>query len=119
VHGVPVYLGWDEELLVDALRTEEPVFYLSTNSRALSSESAARLGYQIGRNLRSAAQKTNSSLAVCSRSDLTLRGHYPAEVEAPSDGPGTDHRGGSGVEAWSAGALAGSPLRRISGKRGR
>lgn len=89
VHNVPVYLSWDKELLIDAFATGQHVFYVSTNSRALNSEAAARLGYQLGKNLQLAAQATNSSLAVCSRSDSTLRGHYQEEIEALNAGLGT------------------------------
>jgi len=86
VHDVPVYLRWEKELLTEALETEQPVFYVSTNSRALSPEAAAHLGYQLGKNLHSAARATNSLVALCSRSDSTLRGHYPYEVDAMNDG---------------------------------
>jgi len=88
VHDVPVYLGWDRQLLTRALEADERVFYVSTNSRALSSEAAARLGHELGSNLRAAAGAAGASVALCSRSDSTLRGHFPAEVEAMNQGLG-------------------------------
>jgi uncharacterized protein YgbK (DUF1537 family) len=81
LHGMPVLAGWDAELLRAELE-RSPAFFLLTNSRSLPEEEALALGEQTGRELRSAAEASGLSLAVGSRGDSTLRGHYPAEVHA-------------------------------------
>ncbi len=97
VHDVPVYTRWTPEVLADALGGGEPVFYLSTNSRGLESSDAARLGHEIGEGLAEAARNAGipvEAIVPASRSDSTLRGHYPTEVDALLNGL---HRAADGV----------------------
>jgi uncharacterized protein YgbK (DUF1537 family) len=82
VHGIPVLTEWSEAALAAELRRPEPVFYLLTNSRSLTVAEARTLGQEIGRRLRRAAQTAGAAVEVISRSDSTLRGHFPDEVEA-------------------------------------
>ncbi len=82
VHDVRVYMDWSEPTLAAALRREDPVFYISTNSRSLPEAQAAGLAAELGRNLRKASAEAAVELVVASRSDSTLRGHFPAEVSA-------------------------------------
>ena len=82
VHGVRVYLDWSESTLAAAFRREDPVFYVSTNSRSLPEAQAAALAGELGRSLRRAASAAAVGFVVASRSDSTLRGHFPAEVSA-------------------------------------
>jgi uncharacterized protein YgbK (DUF1537 family) len=86
VHDVPVYLDWSPESVAGALREESQVVYISTNSRALDREAACELGRTLGRRLRRAEQETGRRALLASRSDSTLRGHYPAEVDALLEG---------------------------------
>ncbi len=89
VHDVPVYTRWSPEVLAGALAGDEPVFYLSTNSRGLEAAAAVRLGREIGAALGEAARSAGvrpDAVVPASRSDSTLRGHYPAEVDALLDG---------------------------------
>jgi uncharacterized protein YgbK (DUF1537 family) len=81
VHGLPVLTEWSVESLVDELK-RSPVFYVLTNSRALTEDAAVVLARQIGANLTEAGRISGCSFAVGSRSDSTLRGHFPAEVDA-------------------------------------
>ncbi len=82
VHGVPVLMGWTAPALRAALQRDGPLFYVSTNSRALSPADAAALAATLGRNLREAAGQAGTRILPASRSDSTLRGHYPVEVDA-------------------------------------
>ena len=82
VYQTSVLTTWDEESLVDQLRRNESLFYILTNSRALPRAQAVSLAAQIGRNLVKAASLVGRELSVISRSDSTLRGHYPAEVRS-------------------------------------
>ena len=81
VHGVPVLTTWAIEDLRWALEQTSPTFYILTNSRSLAEEEAIVMNQQIARNLSEAAAP-GTDFDVVSRSDSTLRGHYPAETDA-------------------------------------
>ena len=82
VYDLPVLTEWT----VDALQAEfargTPTFYLLTNSRSLTLPAAQALNTEIAQNLLAAAQATKTDFAVVSRSDSTLRGHFPGETDA-------------------------------------
>jgi len=88
VHGVPVLTTWALPELEGELAAGTTVFYLLSNSRALPREDAVGLARGMGANLRRAAAKCGRRLEVISRSDSTLRGHYPAETDALAQGLG-------------------------------
>jgi len=82
VHGIPVLTEWPVEALRSELANELPAFYLLTNSRSLSLARAEALNAEIGRNLLEAGRQADREFVVVSRSDSTLRGHFPGEVSA-------------------------------------
>ena len=82
VHGVPVLTTWSVEDLRWALEQPSSTFYILTNSRSFPAEEAARMNREISANLASAAEQAGEEFAIVSRSDSTLRGHYPAETQA-------------------------------------
>lgn len=88
VHGVPVLTTWSMETLARELQGPAQTFYILTNSRSLTAPSAHSLGREIGTNLKRAGQRTGVALEVLSRSDSTLRGHFPGEVDALKEGLG-------------------------------
>ncbi len=88
VHDVPVYLDWSADSLTQALREDADVVYISTNSRGLERDDAVTLGRLLGEGLRAAEEETGARAVLASRSDSTLRGHYPAEVDALIGGYG-------------------------------
>src|SRR3712207_1927280 len=77
VHGVPVLTTWAVDDLRWALEQTSPTFFVLTNSRSLPEEEAVALNREIARNLSEAAGKAGADFDVVSRSDSTLRGHYP------------------------------------------
>ncbi len=85
VHDVAVFTGWSIPTLVQLLREPDPVAYVLTNSRSLSRRDAVSLTREITRNLMRAREEAGREFVVVSRSDSTLRGHYPAEVRALTD----------------------------------
>jgi uncharacterized protein YgbK (DUF1537 family) len=93
VHGIPVLTHWPVEALAEELAGQTPAFYLLTNSRSLTLPQAQALNAEIGRNLTEAARRTGTDFAVVSRSDSTLRGHFPGEVEALAHALQTDFDG--------------------------
>ena len=88
VAGVAVLTEWSVASLAAELRSEPPVFYVLTNSRALPLEAASRLNREIAANLTAASRAAGRGFVVVSRSDSTLRGHYPGEVDALAAGLG-------------------------------
>ena len=88
VHDVPVLTEWSAPALQAELARRQPVFFVLTNSRSLPLAEAQALNAEIGRNLTRAAQAAGRDFAVVSRSDSTLRGHYPGEVDALAEGLG-------------------------------
>jgi len=80
VYDVPVLTSWNVETLHAEFHSPEPCFYILTNSRSLPPEEARALTLILARNLRSAAGFRRFTLV--SRSDSTLRGHFPLETDA-------------------------------------
>ena len=82
VHDTIVLTEWT----IDALRLEmesaDAVCYILTNSRSVASDQAAAINEEIARNLQAASQATGRPFTMISRSDSTLRGHYPGETDA-------------------------------------
>jgi len=88
VNGVNVLSYPWREADVDAeVSSRGNCFFVLANTRALPEGEAAARALEIGRVLR---EKSPSLRCVASRSDSTLRGHYPAEVDALAEGLGWD-----------------------------
>jgi uncharacterized protein YgbK (DUF1537 family) len=83
VHGVPVLTAWSREDLAGALRDSRTVFVL-TNSRSMPEREAVAVTAEITER----AVQEGFDLAVASRSDSTLRGHFPQEPFAVADALG-------------------------------
>ena len=82
VHDISVLTGWSVKALRDALINDDSVFYILTNSRSVPADRAAAMNDEIARNLARAAREVKRDFVAVSRSDSTLRGHYPAELDA-------------------------------------
>lgn len=84
VYGVPVLTQWSEEVIAREFQQKTPLFYILTNSRALIAEEANQLALEIGQNIKN----TKQDCWLISRSDSTLRGHFPNEINALAEGLG-------------------------------
>lgn len=82
VHNIAVLTEWSVSSLEKELATDSPAFYILTNSRSLTLSESQKLHTEIGNNLKLACENTNTKIEVVSRSDSTLRGHFPGEVDA-------------------------------------
>jgi uncharacterized protein YgbK (DUF1537 family) len=78
VHDVPVLTEWSVASLRAEFENDLPCFYVLTNSRSQPAETARAMNLQIAQHLRLASD----SFTVVSRSDSTLRGHFPIETDA-------------------------------------
>src|SRR5215218_9709588 len=97
VHGVPVLTTWAVEDLRWALAQPSATFYILTNSRSLPEDEAVDLNREIARNLSAATAESGTDFDVVSRSDSTLRGHYPAETDALAAALAEGGRGPDGL----------------------
>ena len=82
VYDVPVVTNWALPTIIEAFQRETPLFYVLTNSRSLPRTQAIDLAREAGANILEASRRTGRAFEVISRSDSTLRGHFPAEVDA-------------------------------------
>lgn len=80
VHGVSVYTDWTEKSILEGFLEERRMFFILTNSRAMTSEQSAKVHVEIAKNIVSAAKATGKGYMIISRGDSTLRGHYPLET---------------------------------------
>lgn len=85
VHGIPVITEWSVETLEAELTNDLPALYILTNSRSLPPAEALAMNKEIGSALESAGRRRGRDFVVVSRSDSTLRGHFPREVAALAD----------------------------------
>ena len=82
VHSCLLLTRWDVETLRLGLRDESPIFFVLTNTRALPKDQAAAVTKEVCHNLQAAIAAENiQEFLIVSRSDSTLRGHYPVETD--------------------------------------
>lgn len=81
VHGVSVLTDWEEESIKKAFQEDASMFFILTNSRGLTVNEAKKVNEEIAKNTIKASQETNKEFILISRSDSTLRGHYPLETK--------------------------------------
>lgn len=86
VHSCLLLTRWDAATLREGLCDEAPLFFVLTNTRGMSAARAAEVTREVCINLKQAlaelaagGQQINPLLV--SRSDSTLRGHYPVETD--------------------------------------
>ena len=86
VHSCLLLTRWDVETLKQGLQDAAPLFFVLTNTRGMSATDAAELTRIVCKNLRQALDELagegiNINPLLVSRSDSTLRGHYPVETD--------------------------------------
>jgi uncharacterized protein YgbK (DUF1537 family) len=81
VYDVPVRTQWRRADIEEEFRLRTPVFFILTNSRSLPEPEAVLLAREIGGHIRDLSRQYQRRCWVVSRSDSTLRGHFPAEVD--------------------------------------
>jgi uncharacterized protein YgbK (DUF1537 family) len=80
VRGVPVLTRWARADIDWAMSMPTPGFYVLTNTRALSQDDAARRNREVAETCLEAARLRGVGVVFASRSDSTLRGHFPLET---------------------------------------
>lgn len=80
VHGVAVYTDWEEETIQEGFLSEKSMFFILTNSRSFTKNETREVHQMIGTRIGKIAREMAIPFLVISRSDSTLRGHYPTET---------------------------------------
>src|SRR5579883_1355552 len=82
VHSCLLLMHWDVDTLRLGLQDDSPIFFVLTNTRALPPDSAASVTREVCHNLKLAIEAEGiHDFLIVSRSDSTLRGHYPIETD--------------------------------------
>ena len=83
VHSCLLLTRWDEATLRIGLADASPIMFVLTNTRSLTPVEADQVTREVCRNLKVAiAAEGIQEFMIVSRSDSTLRGHYPVETDA-------------------------------------
>ncbi len=86
VHDISVYTNWSLVAIRSAFAEQNKVFYILTNSRGMTAEETTKVHNEISDVVAQVAQETNTPYLFMSRSDSTLRGHYPLEPQLLKEG---------------------------------
>ncbi|WP_432563221.1 four-carbon acid sugar kinase family protein [Kineococcus sp. SYSU DK003] len=81
VADLPVLTRWEEPDFVWAFEQRSPAVYVLTNTRSLGREDAAARNREVVVAALAAAARTGTHVRFVSRSDSTLRGHFPLETD--------------------------------------
>lgn len=81
VHDVSVYTDWTEQSIRRGFEEKNHLFFILTNSRALTAEQTGKVHREIAAVIAKVSAETGRKYLIMSRSDSTLRGHYPLETE--------------------------------------
>lgn len=85
VHDISVYTDWSKESIEKGFKEENSMFFILTNSRGFTAVETEKAHKEIALNITEVAKKLNKDFIVISRSDSTLRGHYPLETKVLKD----------------------------------
>ncbi len=81
VHGINVYTDWSKESIKSGFEENNHMFFILTNSRSFSKEKTIEVHKEITDRVIEVSKETGKEFLMFSRSDSTLRGHYPTETE--------------------------------------
>jgi len=82
VHGCMLITDWRASNIRQAFDHKSPVFYILTNTRSMNRPEAVDIITEATRLVIEVNKQYNYKLIFISRSDSTLRGHFPDEPEA-------------------------------------
>lgn len=85
VSDLPILTRWEVEDFIWAFESGKTAVYVMTNSRSLSPADAEKVNREVVFSALAAAKECQAELAFVSRSDSTLRGHFPLEPQTIMD----------------------------------
>ncbi len=86
VHDVHVYTNWDIDSIREGFQEDNKLFYILTNSRGMTVEETTRAHKEIAANIAAVSDELNRNYMILSRSDSTMRGHFPLETRLLREG---------------------------------
>ena len=81
VHNISVYTDWETESIRKGFEEENDMFFILTNSRGLTVEETTKIHKEIAGTVVQVSRELDKDFILISRSDSTMRGHYPLETE--------------------------------------
>lgn len=81
VHDISVYTDWTKNSIRQGFQEKNNLFYILTNSRGFTQDETTLAHNEIAANVDAVAKELGKEYIFISRSDSTLRGHYPLETE--------------------------------------
>lgn len=93
VHSCLLLTRWDVATLKLGLDDASPLMFVLTNTRGMGAVEAAAVTREVCKNLKQAMVGFRQAVLFVSRSDSTLRGHYPVETDVMAEelGPFAAH----------------------------
>lgn len=80
VHDISVYTNWSEDSIRKGFAEQNKLFYILTNSRGFTAAQTEKAHREIAAAVDAVSRETGKEYMFISRSDSTLRGHYPLET---------------------------------------
>lgn len=80
VHDISVYTNWSKDSIRSGFDEENKLFYVLTNSRGFTAAETETAHKEIAAVVDEVSKETGKEYIFISRSDSTLRGHYPLET---------------------------------------
>lgn len=90
VAGLPVLTGWEDADFRWAFAQSAPAVYVMTNSRSLAPDTTAAVTREVVTTAARVAREMDVNPVFVSRSDSTLRGHFPLETDVITAASGQD-----------------------------
>ena len=81
VNGISVFTDWTAESFAAGFAEKNSMFFVLTNSRAFSVQQTRNEHKKIAERICAASKIFGKDFLIVSRSDSTLRGHYPLETQ--------------------------------------
>jgi uncharacterized protein YgbK (DUF1537 family) len=85
VHSCLLLTRWDVGTLKLGLADASPLMFVLTNTRGMGATEAAAVTREVCKNLKQAMAGFKQPTLFVSRSDSTLRGHYPVETDVMAE----------------------------------
>lgn len=85
VHGCLLLTRWDVATLKQGLADASPLMFVLTNTRGMGATEATQTTREACHNLKLAMADFDQPALFVSRSDSTLRGHYPVETDVMAE----------------------------------
>ncbi|TQW28679.1 four-carbon acid sugar kinase family protein [Clostridioides difficile] len=80
VHDISVYTDWDKDSMEQGFNEKNSMFFILTNSRGFTVAQTTKAHKESSKNIVDVSKKVNKDFIIISRSDSTMRGHYPLET---------------------------------------